>query len=1296
MLKLTKIYWALILFLCLCAVIDNLLISDTENTLEISSKTEVKSIKINPQFKKYAHSISVKVISKGKDSGSGVVVGKQGNKYLVLTNDSVVRNHDNIVVKTADGINHQAAIMGVDSFFGSADDTALLSFSSGKNYQPVQLNSVDTGVEKKRIYAVGYSADMDKFIVEPGTIERIPIQPFKKGYQIGYTSNIIPGMSGGAILDELGDLVGINGNGASDLSYTDFRYEEDRTKPTLKEIKQFKSLNWGLSTHRLLTKLNSETLTDLKIIKAYGLPIPETVDDIASTQLTGWLADLETEAKQITVRIDSSSGANGSGVIIAQEGNTYTVLTADHVLCEKDDNNKCIDYSYEIVTPDGNKHTLDASTVKAEAGVDLATFKFTSNQSYQIAQLADYPIQNNNAVFVAGYPKLGKNTPPQWQFSLGYGLDKEQGLLEVNISNNSSNSESAATSSQSSLAGGYEMVYTSPTYGGMSGGAVLDRDGRVIGIHGQAEGETIIDSQGGASNKIQLGSSLGIPISTFVGLKARLGVEEISPVAENAPAELNSREQEAFETAILGTRIENNNATAKRWLERGNQLWRLARYKEAVAAFDKAIELNKAEFNYLAHYGKGLALLYQGKSELALASLERATTSNPKFAPAFNKKSAILEILNRFDEALVAIETAIAIEPKNANYHFVKAFIFEELKLLDKAITAYDKAIKISPRATFYGRRGMIYDQQKEAELALADFDRAVQLNPNHAYAHNNRGHFYQKQGKVESALADFNRAIQLNSKFTQAYLNRGVLYDRQRRLELALSDYDKAIDINANYAEAYNSRGTLYYEKGEIDLALADFNQALRLNPNLAGVYNNRGNFYKDRGEVELALSDYNKALQLNPNYANYYYNRGIFFADRGKIELALADFNQALQINPDYAEAYYNRGTLYYNRGEAELALSDYNQALKLNPKSALAYVSRGNVHRGRRETKLALADYNQALAIDPNSAYAYNHRGILYYNQGKAELALADYIQAIQLNPNVTDAYINRGTLYYEKGEIDLALSDYNQALKLNPKSAKAYYNRGALYQEQGELELALSDYNHALEFNPKSAKAYYNRSVLYQQMGNKSAAISNLRQAQQLFIAQKNMTGAEQAASLLKTLEQTQTQTAFNNSQNESIDRKDAQAYYDRAFEYHQQQEYDLALADYSQVIELDPDLEKAYVNRGLIYQTQGKDEEAISDYNKAIEINPNNPNSYQNRGVVYFEREEYQLAEADWSKVIELNPEDGLAYYNRGFLYLELGDKSLAKADLETARRLSTSQNNTELAKKTANALQQLP
>jgi tetratricopeptide (TPR) repeat protein/S1-C subfamily serine protease len=1051
----------------------------------VVAETQVIAAEIEPELRQYARSISVKIDS-NNSGGSGVIIGKQGDKYLVITNKHVVRGGDNFKIGTVDGMIHQGRI--VSNPITSDDDIALLSFNSKDNYQLVRINSTNTGIEKKQIYAVGYVAETGQFTVEAGTIQQILQQPFQEGYQIGYTNNIVAGMSGGAIFDELGDLVGINGISAYPILDTVYRYEDNTTPPPA-EIEKFRALSWGLSVYRLLIQLNPE------IITAYNLPLPETVNEV-NTQLTGWLGELETKAKQITVRIDTNSGANGSGVIIAKEGNTYAVLTADHVICEKDtETRECLDYTYEILAPDGQKYPVDSSSITRQEGVDLAVVKFTSNENYQVAQLANYPVTDNDAVFVAGYPRLDRNKPAPWLFSLGYGLERERGLLNVN-DNSLSTDSSGLTQSQGSLSGGYEMVYTSITYGGMSGGAVLDRDGRVIGIHGLAEGETALDSQSSSQKQIQLGYSLGIPINTFIGLTDRLKINSALPIQKNKPRELNSVETEAWQAAILGTEIPQGNATAERWIERGNQLWRLRRYEEAVKAFDKAIVVNP-EFIHLAYYGKGLALWYRDENEAALENLELATETEPNFAPAFFYKSSVLRDLNRLEEALIAIDKAIDIEKnsqqENANLYSEKGVILSNLKRYGEAEVAYNQAIKRNPRSSFYNNRGLLYYEEGKPDLAVADYNKAIALNPNLAQAYNNRGLLYYEEGKPELALADWNKAIDLNPNFAGAYNNRGLLYYEEGSSDLALADWNKAIDLNPNFAGAYNNRGLLYYEEGSSDLALADYNKAIDLNPNLAQAYTNRGLLYYHQGSPELALTDYNKAIDLNPNLAQAYTNRGLLYDDQGSPELALTDYNKAISLNPNFALAYYNRGIVYQRQGKLDLALADYNKAIDLNPNLAQAYNNRGALYKDQGKPELALADYNKAIDLNPNEAKAYYNRGILYYSQGSPELALADYNKAIDLNPNEAKAYYNRGIVYQRQGKLDLALADYNQTLLLDKKYWSATNNIGLIKYEMSLISEARQKFEQAINIDNSSAEPQLALAVTLFTLGESEKAL-----------------------------------------------------------------------------------------------------------------------------------------------------------------------------------------------------------
>lgn len=173
-------------------------------------------------------------------------------------------------------------------------------------------------------------------------------------------------------------------------------------------------------------------------------------------------------ARQVTVRIFSNSSA-GSGVIISRQGEFYTVLTCDHVLNEKSSNN------YTILTSDGRIYPAKKLVYPEFGDKDLGIIQFVSPQSYQVAEMGNSDaLVMGEAVYAAGFPNWYWINPKAIESTRDWGMRAFR-LTRGNVE----------MISDRSLPRGYQLGYTNEIENGMSGGPVLDQNGRLIGINGR-------------------------------------------------------------------------------------------------------------------------------------------------------------------------------------------------------------------------------------------------------------------------------------------------------------------------------------------------------------------------------------------------------------------------------------------------------------------------------------------------------------------------------------------------------------------------------------------------------------------------------------------------------------------------------------------------------------------------------------------------------------------------------------------------------------------------------------------
>lgn len=405
--------------------------------------------------------------------------------------------------------------------------------------------------------------------------------------------------------------------------------------------------------------------------------------------------------------------------------------------------------------------------------------------------------------------------------------------------------------------------------------------------------------------------------------------------------------------------------------------------------------------------------------------------------------------------------------------------------------------------------------------------------------------------------------------------------------------------------------------------------------------------------GDVLGALADFEEAIQCNPARATAYFNRGFLHNTLGNFEAAIEDFNQAVEFLIDYDEVYYQRGTSYFHLKNLNQALEDFNQAIQLNSFSIKSYYKRAEIYIEYSDTERVLANYAEVLVKLPNDANAYHHRGVFLAKIGQLNAAIADFSSAIANSPKHSEAYCSRGCCYAQLGELENAQQDFSQALSQNPSSPAAYYQQ-----------------IYGLPSTPKGSETDFEISVASHAPPHHS-------------VTEFRPLSTEAELPELPTIPWDETRL---------------HQYFERANQRAVAGDSEGAIAEYTQIIELDPKNTQAYYHRGQQLNTLGYKAEAIEDLDEAIhwarvhslglmrdfsgvlsdtlETLKSKHSQPQLTPISTSDKRSIEATIADCSQLIQANSDNATAYFERARSRALMGDLRGAIADYTETLRLN--------------------
>lgn len=372
-----------------------------------------------------------------------------------------------------------------------------------------------------------------------------------------------------------------------------------------------------------------------------------------------------------------------------------------------------------------------------------------------------------------------------------------------------------------------------------------------------------------------------------------------------------------------------------------------------------------------------------------------------------------MDILPKLDNWIEHIKKGKVVSSKAvqdtllAQCYTYQADVYQSYESNKIALDLYNQALKLdsSNINTHFNRASLYTNNYKDHAKANLEFTRIIDKKPGFADAYHARGLTYFRMDMNVEAIADFNKAIQLDSTKDAYSVDRAQAY---RKILTGSNALDELSDLIRQYphdVQAYTSRAYLYQAMGDISKALADYTAVIDINKRDASAYIFRANFYYSQKRFDMALADYTKAIEIEPDNLTAYAFRGVLNEEMKNFEDALADYTASLNLH-ETSRTYFFRGNVYMSLKDYDNAIKDYTKAIELDANNFDSYENRATAYRAIKDYDKSLADYTSVIESNPGSAPTYYNRGVLYYIMGRNDEALSDFeiVKALDIHDSL----------------------------------------------------------------------------------------------------------------------------------------------------------------------------------------------------------------------------------------------------------------------------------------------------